>query len=306
MFLAKLKQMRIWPQIILYTPAEAERLGAMVKQGLIPFDKLSVLYVLGRFSLTRTALPRDLLPFLAPRHAAVLIRGAYAPSAAARPPASPPPRCSGAMRGSASRTTSPCPMAPAPPRTPTWSAPPRRARSGRASDPDRGRLAGGDRGVPGSDGADRQSRPAPLIRARNRPRRFRARFGIDGLATMTAYSSEGGVELLDSQACRGASPTPPPKGRTPPPWTSPVARSMMGVEAVRRPPSRSLSPRHDHPLDHLRARADEAIILDDGRVRLQRLQHAADPDAAGKVHVPPIWAQEPTVTQVSTMVFAST
>ena len=66
MFLGKLKQMRVWPQIILYTPSDAERLGAMVKQGLIPFDKLSVLYVLGRFSLTRTGLPRDLLPFLAP------------------------------------------------------------------------------------------------------------------------------------------------------------------------------------------------------------------------------------------------
>ena len=65
-FLRKLKQMRIWPQIILYTPAEAERLGAMSKQGLIPFDRLSVLYVLGRFALTRTALPRDVLPFLAP------------------------------------------------------------------------------------------------------------------------------------------------------------------------------------------------------------------------------------------------
>jgi 3-keto-5-aminohexanoate cleavage enzyme len=66
LFLGKLKQMRVWPQIILYTPAEAERLGAMVKQGLIPFDKLSVLYVLGRFSVTRTGLPRDLLPFIAP------------------------------------------------------------------------------------------------------------------------------------------------------------------------------------------------------------------------------------------------
>jgi 3-keto-5-aminohexanoate cleavage enzyme len=65
-FLSKLKQMRVWPQIILYTPSDAERLGAMVKQGLIPFDKLSVLYVLGRYSLTRTALPRDLLPFIAP------------------------------------------------------------------------------------------------------------------------------------------------------------------------------------------------------------------------------------------------
>jgi uncharacterized protein (DUF849 family) len=66
LFLGKLKQMRIWPQIILYTADEAERLGAMLKQGLIPFDKLSVLYVLGRFALTRTAIPRDLLPFIAP------------------------------------------------------------------------------------------------------------------------------------------------------------------------------------------------------------------------------------------------
>ena len=65
-FLGKLKQMRVHPQIILYTPAEAERLGAMLKQGLIPFDRLSVLYALGRFALTRTAIPRDLLPFLAP------------------------------------------------------------------------------------------------------------------------------------------------------------------------------------------------------------------------------------------------
>jgi 3-keto-5-aminohexanoate cleavage enzyme len=65
-FLGKLKQMRVWPQIILYTPAEAERLGAMVKRGLIPFDRLAVLYVLGRYSLIRTASARDLLPFLAP------------------------------------------------------------------------------------------------------------------------------------------------------------------------------------------------------------------------------------------------
>jgi 3-keto-5-aminohexanoate cleavage enzyme len=65
-FLGKLKQMRIWPQIILYTPDEAERLGAMRKRGLIPYEQLSVLYVLGRFTLTRTAAPADLLPFLAP------------------------------------------------------------------------------------------------------------------------------------------------------------------------------------------------------------------------------------------------
>jgi 3-keto-5-aminohexanoate cleavage enzyme len=66
LFLGRLKQMRIWPQIIVYTAEEAERLGAMIKQGLIPFDELAVLYVLGRFTLTRTAAPGDLLPFLAP------------------------------------------------------------------------------------------------------------------------------------------------------------------------------------------------------------------------------------------------
>ena len=66
LFLGKLKQMRIWPQIILYTADEAERLGAMMKQGLIPFDDLAVLFVLGRFTLTRTATPSDLIPFVAP------------------------------------------------------------------------------------------------------------------------------------------------------------------------------------------------------------------------------------------------
>jgi uncharacterized protein (DUF849 family) len=65
-FLGKLKQMRVWPQIILYSADEAARLGAMRRQGLIPFERLAVLYVLGRFALTRVALPRDVLSFLAP------------------------------------------------------------------------------------------------------------------------------------------------------------------------------------------------------------------------------------------------
>jgi 3-keto-5-aminohexanoate cleavage enzyme len=65
-FLGRLKQMRIWPQIILYSADEAARLGAMRERGLIPFDSLAVLYVLGRFALLRTAAPSDILPFLAP------------------------------------------------------------------------------------------------------------------------------------------------------------------------------------------------------------------------------------------------
>ena len=65
-FLNRLKQMRVWPQIILYTADEAARLAAMQAEGFIPFERLAVLYVLGRYSLLRTAAPSDLLPFLAP------------------------------------------------------------------------------------------------------------------------------------------------------------------------------------------------------------------------------------------------
>ena len=65
-FLQRLKWRRIWPQIILYAPEEAQRLAAMQKKGLIPFDEVAVLYVLGRSSLLRRAAPSDLLPFLAP------------------------------------------------------------------------------------------------------------------------------------------------------------------------------------------------------------------------------------------------
>jgi uncharacterized protein (DUF849 family) len=65
-FLGQLKQMRIWPQIILYSADEAARLAAMHKQGLIPLESLAVLFVLGRSALLRPAAPRDLLPYLAP------------------------------------------------------------------------------------------------------------------------------------------------------------------------------------------------------------------------------------------------
>src|ERR1041385_1334173 len=42
---------------------------------------------------------------------------------------------------------------------------------------------------------------------------------------------------------------------------------------------------HDHAFGDLGARADEAVVLDDHRVGLQRLQHAADADAAGEMTV---------------------
>jgi len=65
-FLEKLKMLRVWPQFILYTPQEARRLAAMQKEGLVPFERVAVLYVLGRYSLLGRAAPPDLLPFLAP------------------------------------------------------------------------------------------------------------------------------------------------------------------------------------------------------------------------------------------------
>lgn len=65
-FLVQLKQMRVWPQFVLYSAEEGARLMAMHKRGLIPFDASAVLYVLGRFTLLRTAAPSDLLTFLAP------------------------------------------------------------------------------------------------------------------------------------------------------------------------------------------------------------------------------------------------
>jgi len=53
------------PQIILYTPDEAVRLADMQQRGLIPYEKLPVLYVLGRYTADQTSSPADLLPFLA-------------------------------------------------------------------------------------------------------------------------------------------------------------------------------------------------------------------------------------------------
>lgn len=65
-FLSWLKRERIAPQIILYTPEEAVRLEEMRERGLVPFESIPVLYVLGRYTVGQTSRPVDLLPFLAP------------------------------------------------------------------------------------------------------------------------------------------------------------------------------------------------------------------------------------------------
>jgi 3-keto-5-aminohexanoate cleavage enzyme len=65
-FLGWLRLGKIVPQIILYTPEEAVKLAGLKARGLIPFDDVPVLYVLGRYSAGQKSSPGDLLPFLAP------------------------------------------------------------------------------------------------------------------------------------------------------------------------------------------------------------------------------------------------
>ncbi|WP_225767237.1 3-keto-5-aminohexanoate cleavage protein [Inquilinus sp. Marseille-Q2685] len=65
-FLSWLKRERVMPQIILYAPEEAAWLDDMQRRGLIPWDEIPVLTVLGRYVAGQTSLPADLLPFLAP------------------------------------------------------------------------------------------------------------------------------------------------------------------------------------------------------------------------------------------------
>lgn len=64
-FLAFMRRERIIPQIILYNPDEALTLHDLMVRGIVPFDDIPVLYVLGRYSVGQRSAPADLLPFLA-------------------------------------------------------------------------------------------------------------------------------------------------------------------------------------------------------------------------------------------------
>lgn len=61
-----MKRENVLPQIILYDPGEAVRLAGMIRSGLVPWSDIPVLYVLGRYTVSQTSRPEDLLPFLAP------------------------------------------------------------------------------------------------------------------------------------------------------------------------------------------------------------------------------------------------
>jgi uncharacterized protein (DUF849 family) len=63
-FLHRLRQENVAPQFILYSPDEAVQLARLQARGVVPFERLSVLYVLGRYTAGQTSAPGDLLPFL--------------------------------------------------------------------------------------------------------------------------------------------------------------------------------------------------------------------------------------------------
>ncbi|MGO4833547.1 3-keto-5-aminohexanoate cleavage protein, partial [Rhizobiaceae sp. 2RAB30] len=64
--LSWMKRENVLLQIILYDPSEAVRLAGMIRRGLVPWGDIPVLYVLGRYTVSQTSQPADLLPFLAP------------------------------------------------------------------------------------------------------------------------------------------------------------------------------------------------------------------------------------------------
>lgn len=61
-----MRREHVMPQIILYDTSEAIRLAGMIEKGDLPWPDIPVLYVLGRYTVSQTSQPRDLLPFLAP------------------------------------------------------------------------------------------------------------------------------------------------------------------------------------------------------------------------------------------------
>ncbi|WP_051914195.1 3-keto-5-aminohexanoate cleavage protein [Nitratireductor basaltis] len=65
--LAFMAREKITPQIILYSPEEAVHLQALIQRGVVPFNDLPVLYVLGRYTQGQRSAPIDLLPFLGER-----------------------------------------------------------------------------------------------------------------------------------------------------------------------------------------------------------------------------------------------
>lgn len=63
-FLGWVAQENIYPQYILYSAEDVARMADLRNRGIVPGDRVSVLYVLGRYSKGQISDPSDLLPFL--------------------------------------------------------------------------------------------------------------------------------------------------------------------------------------------------------------------------------------------------
>ncbi|MET0969185.1 MAG: 3-keto-5-aminohexanoate cleavage protein [Tardiphaga sp.] len=59
-----MKRESVTPQIILYDAGDALRLAELRRRGLVPFENLPVLFVLGRYTVGQVSKPADLLPFI--------------------------------------------------------------------------------------------------------------------------------------------------------------------------------------------------------------------------------------------------
>jgi len=64
-FLLWLKREHVIPQVILYTPADVARFADLERRGLIPWQNVPILFVLGIYGAARDSIPADLDPFLA-------------------------------------------------------------------------------------------------------------------------------------------------------------------------------------------------------------------------------------------------
>ncbi len=65
-FLRWMKREAIAPQIILYSPAEVRRLASLRQRGLLPWNDVPVIFVLGRYDASVGSAPSALIPFLSP------------------------------------------------------------------------------------------------------------------------------------------------------------------------------------------------------------------------------------------------
>ena len=87
---------------------------------------------------------------------------------------------------------------------------------------------------------------------------------------------------------------------------SPLSRSTIFVDGPRNAPSTTPRLAHDHALGHLGARADEAIVLNNGGLACSGSSTPPMPAPPEMCTRLPIWAQEPTIAQVSIIAHSST